>query len=355
MTEAIALSNVPDPPAVPVRGRMPSWVAALLLAACALSIVALLSWQWISQDLNAGCQSSVGDLFGANTCGKGISKMITDLWILAVFPVMMLLERAIPADPDQPMFSPGMLVDLMWVLTFPLLGVWLPNAFSGFLSSSFGTALEGLRLQALATLPLPAQLLLVILVSDFLAYFGHLLRHKIPTLWEFHKIHHSQVQLNYFSTRRIHPLDTLSQSLISFLPWTLLGLSTALPGFLVWSTFLRLYEMFVHANLRINLGPLRYILVTPQSHRIHHSLYERHIDTNYGDFLSIWDWMFGTQVKRGDEYPPLGVLDQECPKGVATSVPGAIGVFVKELVYPLLALAGLNKKTASGAEGQAVR
>jgi sterol desaturase/sphingolipid hydroxylase (fatty acid hydroxylase superfamily) len=202
-----------------------------------------------------------------------------------------------------------------------------------------------MRLKALAALPLPAQLLFVIVVQDFLAYFGHLLRHKVPVLWEFHKIHHSQVQLNYFSTRRIHPLDTLSQSLISFLPWTLLGLSTALPGFLIWSTFLRLYEMFVHSNLRVNMGPLRYILVTPQSHRIHHSLYERHIDTNYGDFLSIWDWMIGTQVKRGDEYPPLGVMDRACPTGVATTVPGAIGVFLREMIYPLQALVGLGKKT----------
>ena len=351
MAEAIAMNTMTDVRPEPVKGRMPSWVAALLLVACAASIIALLTWQWISQDMFANCQSSIGDLFGANTCGKGISKIVTYLWILAVFPFMMLLERAIPADPDQPMFSPGMLVDLMWVLTFPLLGVWLPNVFSGFLSSAFGTALEGLRLKALATLPLPAQLLLVILVADFLAYFGHLLRHKIPTLWEFHKIHHSQVQLNYFSTRRIHPLDTLAQSLISFLPWTLLGLSTALPGFLVWSTFLRLYEMFVHANLRINMGPLRYILVTPQSHRIHHSLYDRHIDTNYGDFLSVWDWIFGTQVRRGDEYPPLGVTDKQCPEGVSSSVGGAIGVFLKELVYPLKALAGLNKRSGSAAEG----
>ena len=352
MSDAITvneMNKVPgDPRPQPTQGRMPSWVAALLLVGCAVSIVMLLSWQWIHTDIASGCQASLGDLFGERTCSAGMNKIISYLWILAFLPVMLLLERMIPADPDQPMFSPGMMVDIIWFVTFPILGVWLPTVFDGFLNSTAGMALEGLRVKAITALPLPVQLLIVIVLSDFLAWFGHLLRHKLPVLWEFHKIHHSQVQLNYFSTRRIHPLDTLAQSLVRFLPFTLLGLTVALPGFLVWSTFLRLYEMFVHSNLRTNLGPLKYLLVTPQSHRIHHSLYHRHIDTNYGDFLSIWDYLFRTQVKEYDLYPPLGVTDKQCPEGVSTTFIGAIGVFLKELVYPLQVLAGL-KKPSGGA------
>lgn len=348
MAEALTLNKLAEPRPEPVKGRMPPMVASLLLAGCAISIVALLTWQWISQDISQGCVNSLGDLFGERTCSAGLNKALTYLWILAFLPVMLLLERMIPADPDQPAFSPGMMVDVVWFVTFPILGVWLPNMFDGVLNSTIGQLLDGLRLKALAALPLPVQLLIVILVSDFLAWLGHLIRHKSAVMWEFHKIHHSQVQLNYFSTRRLHPLDTLSQSLIRFLPFTLLGLSTALPGFLIWSTFLRLYEMFVHSNLRLNLGPLRYILVTPQSHRIHHSLYERHIDTNFGDFLSIWDYTFGTQVKEYDLYPPLGVTDKKCPEGVATTVRGTITTFLRELAYPLQALARMGRKPDAG-------
>jgi sterol desaturase/sphingolipid hydroxylase (fatty acid hydroxylase superfamily) len=351
MTEATAelnLAGAREPVGTKVGGRMPAWVAALLLAACAISIVSLLSWQWISEGLRTSCDNLVGTSLGARTCGAGVSKILIYSWVLAFFPVMLLLERMIPADPDQPAFSPGMLVDIMWFLTFPILGAWLPNLFDGFLHSAFGGMLEGLRIKALTTLSLPTQLVIVIVVADFLAWFGHLLRHKLSVLWGFHKIHHSQVQLNYFSTRRIHPLDTIAQGLIRFIPWTVLGLSVALPGYLIWNTFLRLYEMFVHSNLRINMGPLKYVLVTPQSHRVHHSLYERHIDTNYGDFLSIWDYMFGTQVKEYDVYPPLGVSDKDCPEGVAATVPGAIATFFKELLYPLKALVGAGKSARSG-------
>lgn len=345
---ATATTKIEEPRPAPVKGTMPTWVAALLLTGCAVSVVLLLSWQRLNQDLQLSCQDLIGNLFGERTCSAGVSKLFTYTWVLGFLPIMLLLERMIPANPDQPAFSPGMLVDIMWFLTFPLLGVWLPDVFNGFLNSAFGSALEGLRVKALTELSLPVQLLIVILLSDFLAYFGHVVRHKLSVLWEFHKIHHSQVQLNYFSTRRIHPLDTLAQSLVRFLPFTLLGLTTALPGFLAWSTFLRLYEMFAHSNLRINLGPLRYVLVTPQSHRIHHSLYDRHIDKNFGDFLSIWDFMFGTQVKEYDLYPPLGVTDKQCPEGVSTTVGGAIVTFFKELFYPLQALARMSRRANSG-------
>jgi sterol desaturase/sphingolipid hydroxylase (fatty acid hydroxylase superfamily) len=324
---------------------MPPWVAALLLGACAIAIVSLLSWQQINAGLRGTCDNLVGTALGERTCSAGVSKLLVYSWVLAVLPFMLLLERMIPADPDQPAFSPGMLVDILWFLTFPVLGAWLPNLLDGFLNSTIGTMLAGMRVKALASLSLPAQLVIVIVAADFLAWFGHLVRHKVPILWEFHKIHHSQVQLNYFSTRRVHPLDTLSQSLIRFIPWTLLGLSVALPGYLIWNTFLRLYEMFVHSNLRLNLGPFKYLLVTPQSHRIHHSLYERHIDTNFGDFLSVWDYMFGTQVKEYKVYPPLGVNDKACPQGVATTVAGALAAFCRELAYPLRVLAGVGRRT----------
>ena len=341
------LGGAPETPAGAGRG-MPSWVATLLLAGCAAAIVILLTWQSFNPELRDGCQQTVGSSLGARTCEAGLNKILTYLWVLAVLPVMLLLERLIPADPDQPAFSSGMFVDIMWFLAFPILGAWLPNFFEGFLNSTVGGALASWRLQALQTLPLFTQLVLVILVSDFLAWFGHWVRHKVPVLWEFHKIHHSQVQLNYFSTRRNHPLDIIAQNAVRFLPWTLLGLSVALPGYLIWNTFLRLYEMFVHSNLRTNLGPLRYLLVSPQSHRIHHSLYERHIDTNFGNFLSIWDFMFGTQVMEFDVYPPLGVTDKQCPEGVADTLRGAIGTFFKELWYPFKALAGRGSAGAHG-------
>lgn len=336
----------------PVSGQMPPLVAALLLTACAVSVVALLTWNWLDDGLLGSCNRVLGTMLHQGGCSAGVGKLLTYAWVLAMFPVMLLIERRMPADPTQPLFSPGMLVDGIWFVVFPLLGVWLPNLFDRMLSTTVGAALAGWRLEALVALPIAVQLILVIVVSDFLAWFGHYVRHKVPVLWEFHKVHHSQVQLNYFSTRRLHPLDLMANSLVRFLPWTLLGLTVALPGFLIWSTFLRLYEMFVHSNIRTSLGPVRYLLVTPQTHRIHHSLYPEHIDKNFGDFFSVWDFLFGTQVKDFHVYPPLGVTDREYPHGTATSVSGALVMVGRELGYPLRAVyALLTGRRASGPAG----
>jgi len=314
---------------------------AVLLAVSVGCVLLLLSWHWSSRGLQFACDNVLGSVLPKHGCTAGVGKAFTYSWALAFLPIMLLLERWRPADPNQPVFSPGLLVDSLWFLAFPVLGIWLPDAFERLLNTSFGSALAGFRLHALTTLPLYVQLLLVILVADFLAWFGHLVRHKIPVLWEFHKIHHSQVQLNYFSTRRLHPLDLFAQSLVRFLPWTLLGMSVALPAFLIWTTFLRLFEMFVHANFRTNLGVLRYVFVTPQTHRIHHSMRPEHIDKNFGDFLSIWDFIFRTQWMDFNVYPALGVHDQKCPQGMASTIGGAVRVVLLELVYPLRAVGSM--------------
>jgi sterol desaturase/sphingolipid hydroxylase (fatty acid hydroxylase superfamily) len=318
--------------------HMPRAAVAVLLAACVACVVLLLSWTWSSRGLQFACDNVLGPVLQKRGCTAGVSKIFTYAWALALLPVMLLFERLRPADPTQPLFSPGLLVDSLWFLVFPILGIWLPDAFERLLNTSLGSTLAGFRLHALTVLPLFVQLILVILVSDFLAWFGHYVRHKIPALWEFHKIHHSQVQLNYFSTRRLHPLDLIAQSLVRFLPWTLLGLNVALPGFLIWTTFLRLFEMFVHANIRTSLGPLHYVFVTPQTHRIHHSMRPEHIDKNFGDFLSVWDFLFRTQCTDFNVYPALGVHDQSCPQGMASTVGGALRVVLQELLYPLRAL-----------------
>lgn len=317
---------------------MPAWLAFLLLAACAISVVLLLTWAWVGDSVAPMCMDLIGAWVGERTCDAGAGKLLTYVWMLAFFPLMLLLERFIPADPDQPAFSPGLLVDSLWFVTFPLLGVWLPNLFDRLLDGALGSFFANFKSGFLTSLPIWGQLAVVIVLADFLAWFGHLVRHKVPLFWEFHKIHHSQVQLNYFSTRRLHPCDQFAQSLIRFLPWTLLGMTFAVPGFLAWSTILRLYEMFVHSNLRVTLGPLRYILVTPQSHRLHHSMWKEHIDTNFGDFFSVWDWIFRTQAADDKVYPPLGVDDKACPEGMATTLGGGFRTLLLELIYPFKAI-----------------
>ena len=326
------------PAQVLARPKIPGLATGGLLAISVISLVLVLVWDQLAVRLTASCDELLSLALPGGNCASAMGKLMTHAWALALLPLIILIERWQPADPTQPLFSPGLFVDALWFFSFPLLGVWLPNAFQHLLAWIGGDTVANARLEALTSLPLAAQFVIVILAADFLAWLSHYIRHKIPLFWEFHKIHHAQTELNFFTAKRLHPFDLLANSLIRFLPWTLLGLEVALPGYLVWTTFVRVYEAFVHSNIRHNLGPLRYVLVTPQSHRIHHSIEPQHVDRNFGDFFSIWDFMFGTQVREYDIYPKLGVHDGACPQGRATTWTGSLRMYFSELAYPLRAL-----------------
>lgn len=340
------------------RPAIPGLAAGLLLAISICSLVLVLAWEQFLPLISSSCNVLLGNLLPGGNCNSAVGKLMTHAWALAGLPLIMLLERWQPAVPSQRLFSPGLFVDALWFITFPLLGVWLPSAFQHLLAFVFGSAVAEVKVETLAGMPIWLQFGLVILFSDFLAWLSHLIRHKVPMFWEFHKIHHSQTELNYFSAKRLHPLDLLTNSLIRFLPFTLLGFDLAIPGYLVWTTILRVYEAFVHSNIRHNLGPLRYALVSPQGHRIHHSLESRHIDKNFGDFFSIWDFMFRTQCLEFDVYPKLGVHDAACPHGRARTWRGSFRMFGRELVYPLRALGLLprgSKKNSRKSKNQESR
>jgi hypothetical protein len=93
-----------------------------------------------------------------------------------------------------------------------------------------------------------------------------------------------------------------------------------------------------HGNLRTNLGVLRYLLVTPQSHRVHHSTELRHRDRNFGVLFSVWDQLFGTQYRGFDEYPETGVSDPTFP--YRTAERGPVATIAAQHLHPFLRIAG---------------
>jgi len=313
----------------------PLYFTVPLLVFCGACFILFFGWRLVSPALVDTCTAL---LDGSDRCATGINKIRIYSLSFALFPLILLLERRYPANPLQRAFSPGLVTDAWWFLFFPVLGVWLPTLFDELLQATIGVHLAGLRMNVIGNLPVAIQIVLVVLFADFIAYVSHVVRHKVPVLWEFHKIHHSQEQLNYFSSVRLHPLDLIANSLIRFLPFTLLEMEMAVSTFLGWVAFQRFYEMFVHSNLHMNLGPLRYVLVTPQSHRLHHSVETQHIDTNFGNIFSVWDFMFGTQVKDCRSYPLLGVGDQNVPRNQSAGILDGARTFLQELAYPLVVL-----------------
>jgi sterol desaturase/sphingolipid hydroxylase (fatty acid hydroxylase superfamily) len=226
--------------------------------------------------------------------------------------LILAAEALFPSDPDQPILSRGLAIDIVYFVTTMLFRAIVISAYVGLLKSLYDAYLGFLTIALFADLPATARLAISILVIDFLAWFHHFVRHRVPWIWRIHAIHHSQEQLNVFSSYRIHPMDYVVSVTIVSLPMFITG-STTTEAF-VFSMLSVVHAMLTHANLRWDMGPLRYILVTPQSHRIHHSTLPEHYGKNLGVVFSVWDRLFRTH-HDGREYPAaVGLPDPSFPR-----------------------------------------
>lgn len=311
----------------------------VLLCLCVLAAAAVLLWPHLIGAARDVCTSV--QLVESRRCATGMNKLLGYIVIIAAFPAILMLERFWPARESQERLSAAVLVDFLWFAFSPVfvIAFVLPieDALRRLYLDSFGLPVFPL----IQTLPIAVQIIVVVLLGDFMGWLAHVVRHKSSFVWEFHKIHHAQEDLNYFSTSRIHPIDSLVVTLVRFLPFMLLETREtriAVPAFAVWVAVSRIYVSFTHSNVRTNLGPLKYVLVTPQSHRVHHSDLPEHQDKNFANIFSIWDFVFGTQVLDFETYPETGVKDKSVPRPVEPTLIGALKSYFWMLVYPFVSL-----------------
>jgi sterol desaturase/sphingolipid hydroxylase (fatty acid hydroxylase superfamily) len=109
------------------------------------------------------------------------------------------------------------------------------------------------------------------------------------------------------------------------------------------------YTRVYHGNIRSNYGVLKYILVTPQSHRIHHSIEERHWGKNLGTYFTIWDRLFGTLYPHYDEYPATGIPDGRFPCEKSLNPLHLAGNFVRQFFYPFGLVLRRREASVAGA------
>lgn len=156
---------------------------------------------------------------------------------------------------------------------------------------------------------------------DFGHYVAHIASHKIPLLWEFHKVHHSAEVLTPITSSRFHPIDlyilntgrgvgaAIATGIFYYLGAGEVTLSMVF-GAHVAVTAYQVIGNLRHSHVWVSYGPLNHILVSPAMHQIHHSKLDRHIDRNCGWAFSIWDRLFGTlYVPREREHFPMGLGD----------------------------------------------
>lgn len=145
------------------------------------------------------------------------------------------------------------------------------------------------------TMPVWLQGMLGVLILDFSIWVWHMLNHKIPVLWTFHKCHHSETYLNASSALRFH----IGELLLSVV-WksaVLIVIGIPLWVFVLSEFFLTVFALFHHANIQMKSKMrtvIEMVIITPYLHRVHHSDIRSEHDANYGVIFTFWDRMFGT-------------------------------------------------------------
>ena len=166
-------------------------------------------------------------------------------------------------------------------------------------------------------------MLVSLLAMDFVIWLQHVVVHAVPALWRLHRVHHADLDYDLTTGARFHPLE-IGLSMLWKIGWVL-ALGPSPWAVIVFEVALNAFAMFSHANIALPPSAdrvLRTIIVTPDMHRVHHSVERAEHDSNYGFNLSIWDRLLGTYVaqpEKGHENMTIGL------KPYQTDQPGRLG------------------------------
>ncbi len=215
------------------------------------------------------------------------------------------LEKTFPAKAGQKFLRPEWWTDLFFFLGQYLvwggLVLWLLTYFGSWVDGVVPATFRA----SVAAQAWWVQGLEVVVLSDFCIYWAHRLQHRVGWLWRFHSIHHSAEHLDLLAAHREHPLDTVYTMGIINLPAFILGFPLeTLAGFLA---FRGIWAIYIHSNVRLPIGPLRWFIGAPELHHWHH---EKARDAgNYANISPLMDILFGTY--RCPDHEPLALGVEE--------------------------------------------
>jgi sterol desaturase/sphingolipid hydroxylase (fatty acid hydroxylase superfamily) len=160
-------------------------------------------------------------------------------------------------------------------------------------------------------------------------YVGHRASHEVPLLWRFHRVHHSVRELDWLAATHGHPLDEVFTRSVAVLPLYALGFGRVSLGAFV--VVLALQAVFIHSNVRMGLGPLRWVIGTPQFHHWHHAREPQAYNSNYAGEFPALDALFGTLYLPGNRWPAQYGVDDVQPDG-----------YLRQLAWPFRTRRGAN-------------
>jgi sterol desaturase/sphingolipid hydroxylase (fatty acid hydroxylase superfamily) len=186
-------------------------------------------------------------------------------------------------------------------IAFPVLAVGMAQ----------NAQVHGWGLLNFADTPYLAALAIGIVALDLAIYLQHVMFHAVPLLWRLHMVHHADLDYDLTTGLRFHPIEIVLSMILKLT--IIVALGPPVMAVLVFEIVLNGMAMFNHGNIRLSLSldrMLRLLIVTPDMHRVHHSVIIRETNSNYGFNMSIWDRLFGTylaQPSKGHQDMNIGL------------------------------------------------
>lgn len=229
-------------------------------------------------------------------------------YLLLISAGCFALERIFPWRKTQAVLRKGFFQDLAFLaLNGHVLGVLFWRGKSA-LWDSLGLAPFFQRveqLNVLAHAPLLVQVVVLVVAKDFVEFWVHRLLHRVPWLWEFHKVHHSIEELDWMGNFRFHWMETFVYQFITYVPLAIFGFSGS--ALMTMAVFTTIIGHLNHSNLPISWGPLRYLFNSPKMHVWHHDhLVRGNHGQNFAIVFSAWDWLFRTAYMPQGQPAKLG-------------------------------------------------
>ena len=218
------------------------------------------------------------------------------------------------------------------VLNTLILRLLFPSTAIGV--AAFAAA-RGWGVLNLAHLHAGAKIAIAVIALDLAIYLQHVMLHAVPLLWRLHRVHHADLDFDVTTGVRFHPLEILLSMLIKFAAIVVLGAPVV--AVVIFEVLLNGTSMFNHGNVRLRAAAdrtLRWLVVTPDMHRVHHSIEDDETNSNFGFNLPWWDRLFGTyraQPRAGHDAMTIGIRTFRRPR-LCAWLPGMLAIpFIGEV------------------------